>query len=401
MKKAFASIFCLTLLLGIATTAFAEKTTLYALDGRTLSVDENQIAVYTADGMGWFLEKPVTMYAADGRTIVVPADRVEAQKAVGWFVKEEQPEYAPPTEAPQTPENNAPIASGEAVVKYTDGTIIKVPEAHVSMYKTLGWEKVNLQFNQFGNVIVYNSEGNSREILFEEVSKYIKEGWLFAAPGTETEDTESPSLPEGEKITIYHYDGSTKEIYSNEYDSYRVKSWGLTYDEAVYTYAVLGDGGENVGANALLENKKYELAYRKIEDALSKIEAGNSEYVQMLYSLRSNILKIWGTAANSPLGFINYWFTERNEKKVIAFEYRNLGDKQITYIGLDFDICDSEGNVIETNAGYYYVNNLKLLPCDKARVLWAIKSGDTATSIKDLKVKEVRFSDGTSWKAAE
>lgn len=401
MKKTFIWILCLILLLGITTTAFAEKTTLYSLDGRTLAVDENQVNVYTAEGMGWFLEKPVTMYAADGRTIVVPADRVEAQIAVGWFVKEEQPEYAPPTEAPQPPQSNSPVSEGEAVVKYTDGTIIKVPEAHVPMYKTLGWKKVNPQFNQFGNVIIYNSEGNSKEVLFDDVPKYIKEGWLFAAPGTETEEPDVPSFSETEKITVYHYDGSVKEIYANEFDSYRAQSWGRTYEEAVYTYSVLGDGGENAGANALLENKKYEFAYRKLEDALSKIEAGNSEYVQMLYSLRSNILDTWEAAAKSPLGFINYWFTERSGKRVIAFEYRNLSDKRITYIGLDFDICDNEGNVIETNAGYYYVNNLQLAPCDDTRVLWAIKSGDTATSIKDLKVKEVRFSDGTSWKAAE
>lgn len=401
MKKAIIAMFCLISLLCISTTVFAEKTTLYALDGRTLLVDENQIAVYTAEGMGWFLEKPVTMYSADGRTIVVPADRVEAQKAVGWFVKEEQPVPAPPTEAPQTPENSQPTTTGDAVIKYTDGTIIRVPEAHVSMYKTLGWEKVNPQFNQFGNVIIYNSEGDSREILFDEVEKYVKEGWLFAAPGTEVETPETPSMPSGENITIYHYDGSKKEINSNEYETYKAKSWGLTYDEAVYIYAVLGDGGENIGANSLLESKKYELAYRKIEDALTKIEAGNSQYVQMLYSLRSNVLKTWESAANSPLGFINYWFSDRNGKKVITFEYRNLSDKNITYIGLDFDICDGEGEVIETNAGYYYVNNLQLLPCNKARVTWAIKSGDLAKNIKNLKVKEVRFADGTSWKAAE
>ncbi len=403
MKKMFITVFALTALLLISISVFAAQTQLYALDGRTLLVEESQIPIYTAEGMGWFLEKPVTMYAPDGRTLVVPADRVEAQKAVGWFVKEDQnTPVLPPEQAPQqTPqEPGVPTVTPETivVVRYTDGTIVKVPLGDVATYKKLGWEHIHVEFNQLGNVIIYNSEGDSREVTFEDAEKFTKSGWLFTKPGTQPAPL--PELPD-EKVTLFHHSGVTKEVNSSEVSSYKSRGYGSTVDEAIYNYAASGDGGENVGAIALLQNKKYELAFREVKDALDKIEANNSEYVQKLYTLRSNIIDTWGAAANSPLGFINYWFDTRDGKKYIIFEYRNLGNKRITYLGVNFDICDKDGKVIETNAGSYFVNNLQMLPCDKARVGWVVKSGEDALSITNLKVKEVHFADNTEWKAAE
>lgn len=403
MKKMFITVFALMALLLISTSVFAAQTQLYALDGRTLLVEESQIPLYTAEGMGWFLEKPVTMYAPDGRTLVVPADRVEAQKAVGWFVKEDQstpvlpPEQAPaPT--PQQPAEPTVTPETIVVVRYTDGSIVKVPLGDVATYKTLGWEHIHVEFNQLGNVIIYNSEGDSREVTFEDAEKFTKSGWLFIKPGTQPAPL--PELPD-EKVTLFHHSGVTKEVNSSEVSSYKSRGYGSTIDEAIYNYAASGDGGEKVGAIALLQNKKYELAFREVKDALDKIEANNSEYVQKLYTLRSNIIDTWGAAANSPLGFINYWFDTRDGKKYIIFEYRNLGNKRITYLGVNFDICDKDGKVIETNAGSYFVNNLQMLPCDKARVGWVVKSGEDALSITNLKVKEVHFADNTVWKAAE
>ena len=56
-------------------------------------------------------------------------------------------------------------------------------------------------------------------------------------------------------------------------------------------------------------------------------------------------------------------------------------------------------NVIETNSGSYFVNNLQMTPCEKKRVAWYIESGEEAVAIKNLKVTEVVYSDGTKWTA--
>lgn len=400
MKKTFKTLMCLTASFVMATAVYAAKTELYALDGRTIFVDENQIEAYTAPGMGWYLEKPVTMYAADGRTLVVAADQVEAHKAVGWYLegelseKEEEtttglPENNTETETKPKAEKEEESVSTETVrVKYTDGTVITVPAAHLKMYLALDWVQVDGEAAPAGTVTMYNADGVSKEVPADEVAKYELAGW-------------TTKRPDVEYMTVYSYDGTTKEIAKASYETYKAQGWYSAYDEAVYAYAAFGDGGEVSGVTQLIENKQYELAFTTVKNAIDKIENSESEYVSMLYYLRSMVTDSWREAANSPLGFINYWFTDKDDKRFVIFEYRNVSNSRIKYFEINFDICDKDGNIIETNSGSYYVDNLQLIPCDKTRVGWSVESGKTAVSIKNVKVKEVRFADGTTWSAAQ
>lgn len=388
MKRTFKVLVCLSASLLISTGVFAEKTQLYSLDGRTLYVDESQITVYTAEGMGWFLEKPVTMYSADGRSIVVRADQVEAHKSVGWFLEGEQ-NTAPEKENEST-DIAKPIAQESSsennliAIKYTDGTIIKAPAYQLDMYKALGWVEAGSASTENATVTMYDANGVAKEVASDEVSKYELAGW-------------SKVKPDGKYITVYYYDGSTKSIPESSAETYKAQGWYSAYDEAVYAYAAFGNGADVVGATKLLEEKKYELAFNMVQDALDKIENTQSEYVSMLYYLRSMVTDTWREAAKSPLGFINYWFSEKDGKSLIVFEYRNVSNSRISSFKINFDICDKDGNIVETNSGSYFVNNLQMTPCEKKRVAWIITKGDVAASIKNLKVNEVVFSDNTKW----
>lgn len=392
MKNGFKVLFCLSASLVMATTAFAAKTELYSLDGRSLFVEENQIEVYTAEGMGWYLEKPVTMYASDGRTLLVPADKVEAHKAVGWFVEGESDVTQTPTDT-SAPEENKETSKKESestglvLIKYTDGTVVNVPQYHVEMYKALGWVLADSAANVTGKVTMYNSDGVAKEVNADEVAKYELAGWTKAKP-------------EGNFVTLYYHDGTTKEVIEASVEEYKSQGWYSAYDEAVYSYAAFGDGKDVLGATKLLENKKYELAFNTVQDALDKIENTESEYVSMLYYLRSMITDTWREAANSPLGFVNYWFSEKDGKGLVVFEYRNISNSRIQSFKINFDICNEKGEIIETNSGSYYVNDLQMVPCEKKRVAWIIKKGEDAKSIKNLKVNEVVFSDNTKWTAS-
>ena len=391
MKKTFKVLVCLSASLLMATGVFAEKTQLYSLDGRTLYVDESQIAVYTAEGMGWFLEKPVTMYSADGRSIVVRADQVEAHKNVGWFLEGEQTSSDTTqkdenvnTEEPKSDTQENSSENNLIAIKYTDGTIIKAPAYQLDMYKALGWVEAGSAVAENETVTMYDANGVAKEVKLSEVSKYELAGWTKVKP-------------DGEYITVYYYDGSTKNIPAASAESYKAQGWYSAYDEAVYAYAAFGNGADVVGATKLLEEKKYELAFNMVQDALDKIENTQSEYVSMLYYLRSMVTDTWREAAKSPLGFINYWFSEKDGKSLIVFEYRNVSNSRISSFKINFDICDKDGNIVETNSGSYFVNNLQMTPCEKKRVAWIITKGDVAASIKNLKVNEVVFSDNTKW----
>ena len=389
MKKSVKVVLILVASFLIATTVLAANVELYSLDGRTLSVKEEEVSLYTAEGMGWYLEKPVTMYSVDGRTIVVPADRVQAHKEVGWFLKGELDKDADndknDTETPVTePEKPAVDKNaGKVFIKYTDGTVVRVPADQVKMYEALGWVLVDGEDSSSDTVIMYDANGNSKEVPVSEVGEYTMEGW-------------TTQRPDEKYITVYLYDGSEKSIPASQLENYKLQGWYPAYDEAVYAYAAFGVG-DTPGATKLIEEKKYEMAFNMVQDALDKIENTDSEYISMLHYLRSTVTDTWREAAKSPLGFINYWFSEKDGNDLIVFEYRNVSNSRIQSFRINFEICDKNGNVIERNSRSYFVDNLQMTPCDKKRVAWAIKTGDSAKSITNLKVLEVVFSDGTKW----
>ena len=117
--------------------------------------------------------------------------------------------------------------------------------------------------------------------------------------------------------------------------------------------------------------------------------------------MRSEIMSTWNAAAKSPLGFINYWFAKSGEKDIVVFEYRNVSNSRITGFKISFEICDANGNVIEKKTSPYKIENLQMAPCDKKRVAWVIADGNASKSVKNVKVREVTFADGTKWTAAE
>lgn len=392
MKNRFKVLLCTAAAVMMATTAFAAKTELYSLDGRSLFVDENQIEVYTAEGMGWYLDKPVTMYAADGRTLVVPKDQVEAHKAVGWFLDGELSENTTPSDSSQSESDVTKNSDSEAnqstdnsliAIKYTDGTIIKAPSYQFEMYKALGWVAADEE-SLSATVTMYSEDGTAKEVPIDEVKKYELAGWSKVPADTNL-------------VKVYSYDGSTKNIPESSLEEYKAKGWYSAYDEAVYAYAAFGDGINVLGATKLLENKQYEMAFNMVQDAIGKIENTQSEYVSMLYYLRSMVADTWREAANSPLGFINYWFSEKDGKSLVVFEYRNVSNSRIQSFKINFDVCNADGEIIETNSGSYNVSNLQMVPCEKKRVAWIIEKGSEAKGIKNLKVKEVVFSDATKW----
>ena len=67
----------------LSVTASAAYVTMYAQDGRTISVHDSQVQAYK--NVGWYTEPFVTMYALDGRRIQVQKSQVGAYQDVGWY----------------------------------------------------------------------------------------------------------------------------------------------------------------------------------------------------------------------------------------------------------------------------------------------------------------------------
>ena len=432
MNKILKGMVCTIALFSFSLSVIAADVELYALSGDTIKVDESEVEAYTSPGMGWFKDKPVTLYSLEGTTTVVPADQVEANKAVGWSTEKPITMYAVDgrtilvfpeqveankavgwyleEDLPKKEQSEGDVATKEEDkkqettsetkkeeqeanvnklirVKYTDGTVVSVPVEHLKMYIALDWVQVfgDTDKPEISGVIMYDADGNSKEVPSDKVEEYKAAGW-------------SLTKPEIEHMTVYNHKNETKSIAKSSYESYKSTGWYSAYDEAVYAFAAFGDGDQNPGAVKLLENKKYEAAFQAVAEAIKKLEGVDSVYVQMLYDLRTSVTDTWRVAANSPLGFINYFFTERNGQRVVMFDYRNISNVRIKYIGISFEICNKDGDVIERNDHDYYANNLQLAPCDDTRVGWKVLTGNDAVMVKNVKVNEVRFADGTVWK---
>ncbi len=119
--------------------------TMYADDGRTIVVDAQQAEAYKS--VGWTDQAPVTMYALDGRTQVVPYSQVEANRAVGWYLE-------PPVLV-------FSVSGASMVIGYSEGPA----------YEEVGW--------YYGTpTYVYDIYGNIKTTGSNRVNEYLSQGWL-------------------------------------------------------------------------------------------------------------------------------------------------------------------------------------------------------------------------------
>lgn len=144
MKRMVSLMLSVVLLLSMSSFALAANVTMYAADGRTISVASKDVEAYKA--VGWYTEPVVLMYAQDGRTLYVEKSRVEAHKAVGWFDLPLTPVYAP------------------------DGRTLYVLSNQVEAYKAVGWSAEPF-------VTVYAADGRSMVVYTSDLQLHRASGW--------------------------------------------------------------------------------------------------------------------------------------------------------------------------------------------------------------------------------
>lgn len=180
MKKLLSSSVAILLAASLSTNALA-AVTMYAADGRTITVPNHQVAAYEA--VSWFTAPPVIMHAEDGRTIQVSGDKVEAYKRVGWYT-------APPVRMYAADGRNI-LVSGDEVEAYkqvgwfvpkmvemysADGRTITIPEPQTEAYKAVGWYTSV-------PVTMYAADGRTILVSKADVEAYRSVGW-FTEPQT-------------------------------------------------------------------------------------------------------------------------------------------------------------------------------------------------------------------------
>ena len=178
----------------ISTYPAEETYTLYALDGRTISVPKSQVQAYL--NVGWYDNYEATrqtLYALDGRTVTVYKAEVPAYVQVGWyenFGDTQQTLYAP------------------------DGRTVTVYKAEVPAYVQVGW------FENIGDTqqTLYALDGRTITVYKSEVPSYLSVGWYATYEET--------------LQTLYAADGRTITVYKADVPAYKQQGWYASSYEA-------------------------------------------------------------------------------------------------------------------------------------------------------------------------
>ncbi len=214
MKKTVAGILAIFLLC-LSVPVGSASVTVYAPDGRTALIAENEVDAYTA--VGWYKtyeETRATLYALDGRQITVFRADVPAFLAVGWYET-----YA---ETVQT-------------VYAMDGRQLEIFRADVPAYLAVGWYATREETVQ----TLYALDGRKLEVYKADVPAFLAVGWYATYEETVQ--------------VLYAAGGKTVTVYKNDVPTYLAAGWSTVPLPAPMVALTFDDGPHGVYTNTILD----------------------------------------------------------------------------------------------------------------------------------------------------
>lgn len=82
---------------------------------------------------------------------------------------------------------------------------------------------------------------------------------------------------------------------------------------------------------------------------------------------------------------------------MVTFGFRNLSYKKIVSYPLDFDCYDINGRWVDRHYDGCYHNDADRGVTEKERVETSFYSGNNIHTVKNVRLTEVVFEDGTKW----
>ena len=150
-------------------------TTMYAPDGRTITISSDEINAYKR--VGWYEEPVQTLYALDGRSVVFKKSEVAAQLTVGWYEE--------------------PVILMQAL----DGRTMVVKKSEKEAYKNVGWFVGQ-------PVLMYALDGRTIYVSYEDIQAYEKVNWYYGKP-----------------VKLYAPDGRVITVGENRVQEYTNVGW--------------------------------------------------------------------------------------------------------------------------------------------------------------------------------
>lgn len=231
----------LVIVLNLSVLAQDEKVTMYAPDGRTVSVVPSAVEEYKA--VGWYVDKEevmITVYAADGRTRRIFVGQKDAYQAVGWYED---------------------VADVTAVMYREDGTSDTFFKAYIQDRKKEGW----YENKEDVLVTMYAVDGRSKTVYKSNVEEEKKVGWytepvtyVYALDGRRLIIKKS-AVADYKKVGWYENEEDIYQyVYSLSDKRYVMKSkaaqWiNVGWSESPYPISIEGHFSKTSGENSCID----------------------------------------------------------------------------------------------------------------------------------------------------
>lgn len=372
-----------------------EDFVVYATDGRTATVPVYKLNSYLSSG--WM--RGVMMFSADGRTISVSPYQVEAYKLVGWHTAFDVNSIENGTLYIDVHESD--VITDDFYVRYYDingnpinnGTygseyifynsynkkyyITDLPTNAAALYITKSSYDVNFETISYDNVYyfcnyitMYSDDGRSIQVPELQFNQYEAVGWR-------------------KPVTMYAADGRNIKVPHYQVDAYKAVGW---YDALGYAYhfAIVPE------FNNYYSVKDYDNAMYLIDLFMEYYT--NTEYEQSLISMKNKAMDAWRKQTNGPLAYTGYSVSENSiGTPEVTLNFTNVSYKKVVAFKVKFDCYNIFGSYESSYYDYYYTDSADLNSAESASYTWTLYGADSVNTVKNIRVTEVVYSDGTKW----
>ncbi|MBR7163672.1 MAG: hypothetical protein IKD21_01700 [Clostridia bacterium] len=254
--------------------------------------------------------------------------------------------------------------------KYAD--YIDVPENTATFSivgKTSYKEHTSGGYYHCKQVDLYAMDGRIITVYDAQVPLYTAVGWY-------------------EAVTMYALDGRTIEIPPYEVEAYKNVGW---YTAEGYLFELI-----RRDVNQFRASGSYEDAM-ELFDKYEKAFYG-TEYQYSAQLLKEQVMDAWRNSLRCPLAYTgSYSLDEEYGVPEVTIWFRNVSYKKIAAFKLQFTCYNIFGDVENTYYSGYYCDSTNMDSGECWSYTWDLYGADSVYTIKNVRVTEIVFADGTKW----
>ena len=224
-------------------------------------------------------------------------------------------------------------------------------------------------------VTLYSQDGRSITVTDLEVPQYERVGWSGL-------------------VTMYApVDGvfsRTIEVSPLEVSAYEAVGW-YTYEGALFYIF------KDYYYNTLKPATDYNSVFDFVEEILPDLIG--TKYEQEVYKIRTEAMDLWRKhCGGKPMGLIDYEISKNSiGTPEVTLYFRNLSYKKIVAFKVKFDCYNIFGDLERSYYDSYYIDNSNLDIAGSFYATWTLYGADSVNKVKNIRVIEVVYEDGTKW----